>query len=63
MSYADKLGVPFVLFLGDDELAQGKVSLKDMATGEQALLSPDEARDRVLSAVAAQALVPPIAEK
>ena len=62
MSYADKLGVPFVLFLGDDELAQGKVSLKDMATGEQALLSPDEARDRVLSAVAVQALVPPIFE-
>ena len=34
MSYADKLGVPYILLLGEDEIAQGKVSLKNMATGE-----------------------------
>ena len=35
MSYADKLGVPYVIFLGDDEIAQGVVACKDMASGEQ----------------------------
>ncbi len=35
MNYADKLGVPFVAFLGEDEVAVGVVSLKDMASGEQ----------------------------
>lgn len=36
MSYADKLGVPFVVFLGEDELQKGVVKLKNMRTGEQA---------------------------
>ena len=31
MTYADRIGVPYVLFLGDDEIAQGTVSVKDMA--------------------------------
>lgn len=35
MGYADKLGIPYVLFLGEDEIAAGVVSCKDMATGEQ----------------------------
>ncbi len=35
MSYADRMGFPFAAFLGEDELAQGAVSLKDMTTGEQ----------------------------
>lgn len=35
MNYADKLGVPFVAFLGEDEVQGGVVSLKDMASGEQ----------------------------
>ena len=30
MSYAGKLGIPFVLLLGEDEINQGKVSLKNM---------------------------------
>ena len=48
MSYADKLGVPFAALLGEDEIAQGKVSLKNMATGEQRLLDPDAAAKAVL---------------
>ncbi|MFQ9411489.1 MAG: His/Gly/Thr/Pro-type tRNA ligase C-terminal domain-containing protein [Evtepia gabavorous] len=40
MSYADKLGIPYVAFLGEDEIAQGVVKIKDMATGEQQTLSP-----------------------
>ena len=47
MSYADKLGIPFVAFLGEDEVAQGKISLKNMATGEQSLLSLEEAAELV----------------
>lgn len=43
LSYADKLGVPFVALLGEDEIAQGKCSVKNLATGEQETLSPEEA--------------------
>ena len=43
MAYANKLGVPFAVLLGEDEIAQGKCSVKDMRTGQQQLLSPGEA--------------------
>ena len=42
MSYADRLGVPYVIFLGDDEIAAGVVACKDMASGEQTKLSADD---------------------
>ena len=45
MTYANKLRVPFVALIGEDELAQGKVSLKNMESGEQTLLTPAEAAD------------------
>ena len=48
MNYADKLGVPYVIFLGEDEIKQNKVSLKDMETGEQLLMDADEAQTRIL---------------
>ena len=35
MNYADKLGVPFVIFLGEDEIAKEQVTVKDMISGEQ----------------------------
>ena len=38
ISYADKLGIPYVIFLGEDEIAGGVVACKDMATGEQTKL-------------------------
>jgi len=34
-SYADKLGIPYVLVVGEDEINTGKFKLKDMKTGEQ----------------------------
>ena len=43
MAYADKLGVPFAVLLGEDEIAQGKCSVKDMRTGQQVTLAPGEA--------------------
>ena len=38
MNYADKLSVPYVLFLGEDEIAAGMVSCKNMTTGAQTKL-------------------------
>jgi histidyl-tRNA synthetase len=49
MSYADKLGVPFIILLGEDELAQGKCAVKNMVTGAQVLLTADEAAAHILS--------------
>lgn len=43
MSYADKLGVPYVIFLGEEEIASGVATVKNMRTGEQVKVSPDEA--------------------
>ena len=43
MSYADKLRIPYVLFLGDDEAAAGVVSVKDMISGEQEQLPLEQA--------------------
>ncbi len=35
LKYANKLGIPYVVIIGDDELAQNKYTLKNMQTGEQ----------------------------
>ena len=40
IAYADKLGIPYVIFLGEDEISAGVVACKDMATGEQTKLEP-----------------------
>ena len=42
MSYANALGVRYVAIVGGDELATGKVTLKDMESGEQQLLTSEE---------------------
>ena len=42
MSYANAKAIPFVAIVGENEMNEGKVMLKNMATGEQRLLSPDE---------------------
>ena len=62
MSYADKLGVPYILLLGEDEITQGKASLKDMRTGEQELLSAAEIIERIRLALASSAALAPIRE-
>ena len=49
MSYADKLGVPFVILLGEDELNEGKCAVKNMVTGEQVLLTAEEAADHIFA--------------
>ena len=62
MSYADKIGVPYAVFLGEDELNQGKCSVKDMRTGEQKLMAPEEAAAYILEGVSAKN-IPIILEK
>jgi len=42
MGRADALGIPFVAIIGETELAEGRVTLKDMQTGEQKSLAPAE---------------------
>ena len=42
MAYANANNIPYVGIIGDDELAAGKVTLKDMMSGEQRMLSVDE---------------------
>ena len=42
MSYASSRNIPFVALIGDEELAGGTVTLKNMETREQATLSPDD---------------------
>ena len=42
MSYANAKQIPFVALAGENEIAAGKVTLKNMQTGEQALVTPDE---------------------
>ncbi|MCD8254736.1 MAG: histidine--tRNA ligase [Oscillospiraceae bacterium] len=47
MSYADRLGYPFVVLIGEDEAAQGLVSCKNMQTGRQEMLSADAAAELI----------------
>ena len=42
MAYANAKQIPFVVLAGENEMSQGKLTLKNMETGEQQLLSPDE---------------------
>ena len=62
MSYADKLGVPYVVFLGEDEVRQGAVSVKDMISGEQNTLPLDQAVVHIKNDLAVRAALLPIRE-
>jgi len=42
MTYANAKEIPFVALAGENEMAQGKLTLKNMATGEQTLVTPEE---------------------
>ena len=52
MAYANKLEVPFVVLLGEDEITEGVCSVKNMATGEQVKLSPADAAAYIKNALA-----------
>lgn len=48
MSYANSKAIPFVAIVGETEMNEGKVMLKNMTTGEQALITPDELVEAIL---------------
>ena len=54
MSYADKLGVPYVALLGEDEIRQGKCSVKDLTTGTQVTVTAQEAAQLMLEGIRAR---------
>ena len=42
MNYADKIGVPFAIFLGEEEINAGVAAVKNMRSGEQVKMAYDE---------------------
>ena len=53
MAYANKLGVPFAVLLGEDEIAEGMCSVKNMVSGQQLKLTPADAAAHIRAALAA----------
>ncbi len=51
MNYADKIRVPFVVFLGEDEVNAGVIACKDMENGEQTTLPFDETLARIRAGI------------
>lgn len=47
LNYANKLDIPFVILIGEDEIEKQRVSLKNMKTGSQELLTIEEAIETV----------------
>ncbi|MBE6989706.1 MAG: histidine--tRNA ligase [Ruminococcaceae bacterium] len=54
MAYADRQGIPYVIFLGEDEIARSVVTCKDMLSGEQTTLDFDGTLARIRSGLAAK---------
>jgi len=47
MTYADNKRIPFVAIVGETEMSEGKVMLKNMKSGEQGLVSLEEAIEKL----------------
>ena len=52
IGYADKLGIPFVIFLGEDEIAQNVCALKNMVTGVQEAMTQAAALETIRAEIA-----------
>ena len=63
IGYADKLGIPYVVFLGEDEIQSGQAAVKDMATGEQLTQSAEEAIARIRAGLAQRNAGAPIQDR
>ena len=48
LDYANRKNIPYVVLVGENEMKEGKLTLKDMKTGEQSLLSWKELKDKLL---------------
>jgi len=63
ISYADKLAIPYAIFLGEDEINAGVAAVKDLRTGEQVKLAPAEAVAHIQAGLAALNSGAPILDK
>lgn len=52
ITYADKLSIPYVVFMGEDEIKNNTVALKELTTGEQTNTGFDEALERIKTGLA-----------
>ncbi|MBQ3404343.1 MAG: histidine--tRNA ligase [Oscillospiraceae bacterium] len=57
MNYADKQKIPYVVFIGEDEVKAGQVSVKDMRSGDQKTMDPAEAVELIAGGVQSTARV------
>lgn len=60
LTYANKLGVPFVVLVGQDEIDAGKVTVKNMESGGQQTVSPEEAAALIKAALEKKTNIAPI---
>ena len=60
MSYANKIGVPFAVLLGEDEISDNVLTVKNMETGEQRKISADEASAWIWETVRMKNAIAPI---
>ena len=63
MTYADKLRIPYAVLLGEDEIAAGQCSVKDLSTGQQVTVSPEDAITLIQEGMARRNQGAPILEK
>ncbi len=62
MSYADRIGVPYAVFVGEDEIRENVLSVKDMRSGEQRKLPAGEAAALIRAGVESARSAPVILE-
>ena len=62
MSYADKLGIPFVVLIGEDEMAANVVAVKNMSSGEQVKLPVNDAAAHIKAEIDRRAHIAVIKE-
>ena len=60
MSYADKISVPFIVILGEDEIACGMITVKDMESGRQQLMTTEQAAEMIGQTIRLKNCVAPI---
>jgi histidyl-tRNA synthetase len=51
ITYASRMGIPFAIFLGEDEIKSGNVSVKDLSTGTQETIPASDAAEHIKSAI------------
>jgi histidyl-tRNA synthetase len=63
LAYADKIDVPFVAFLGEDEISAGRVTVRDMRSGEQTTASAALILEGLREKLRAAEDIPPILDE